>query len=114
MYMADNILTREVGIMRPMGEVSQALLAAARELYTPEKAATLSELAAKAGVSGQAARMTVASLARRGKLLIVREREVDTRNRPVAEYAPVAMGVADVSATASEELQRACSLWVRR
>lgn len=97
--------------MRPMGEVSLALLAAARKLCTPDRAATLAELAAASGVALGAARTTVVRLRRTGKLHIVRERKVTYRNRPVAEYAPTTSGVVcDTRA----ELRDVLSLWVQR
>jgi hypothetical protein len=74
--------------MRPVGDVSAALVAAARELRTPERAPTLAELAAKAQVARGAARRAIDNLCRAGKLHIVRRRKVSYRNRPVAEYAP--------------------------
>ena len=75
--------------MRPLGDVSQAVLSAARELATPARAPTLVELQHRACVSACAARATVQNLKRSGHLHIVRERKVDYRNRRVAEYAPV-------------------------
>jgi hypothetical protein len=74
--------------MRPVGDVSAALVAAARELHNPERSATLAELAAKASVGRGAARRAVDNLCRAGKLHIVRRRSVAYRNRPVAEYEP--------------------------
>lgn len=74
--------------MRPAGEVRQALLQAASDLATPQRAPTLRELAAHAQVGSDAARHTVQNLHRHGALQIVRTRRVHYRNRPVAEYAP--------------------------
>lgn len=74
--------------MRPAGEISQALLQAARELAQDGRGATLAELAAKACVSRHAARVQVSNIKRSGALQIVGERRVAYRNRPVAEYAP--------------------------
>lgn len=74
--------------MRPAGDVSLALLDAARVLATPEQAPTLQELAAHAQVGVDAARRTVQNMTRAGRLRKVRERRVAHRNRPVAEYAP--------------------------
>jgi hypothetical protein len=99
--------------VRPLGEVSQALLSAAAALYTPERAGTLAEIAAKAGVAAGAARTAVANLAKSEKLRIVRERKVEHRNRPVAEYAPAAVQP-KAEAESVNELQRACALWVQR
>jgi len=82
--------------MRPAGEISRALLWAASELATPERAPTLRELAHKAQVGEAAALTTVKNLTRAGKLRRAcdvhgqpRERQVDYRNKPVAEYEPV-------------------------
>lgn len=74
--------------MRLAGDTRLALLRAAAELSTPERAPTLRELALKACVGQQAALHTVRNMARCGQLTIARTRRVDYRNRPVAEYAP--------------------------
>jgi len=74
--------------MRPPGEIHQALLGAARELFTPERAPTLAELREHAQVGNEAARRTVENMSRHGLLRKVRNRRVSYRNRPVAEYAP--------------------------
>lgn len=73
-----------------VGEVGQALISAAQALATPERAPTLRELAAHAQVGMDAAAATVKNLSRSGRMQKVRERRVDYRNRPVAEYAPAA------------------------
>lgn len=72
--------------MRPKGEVHQALMAAARELATAERGATLREMALHARVGLRAARYTVSYLRVSGALTIARTRRVPYRNRPVAEY----------------------------
>lgn len=77
--------------MRPCGtfaEVRQTILQAVQELATPERAPTLTELAARACVGKDAARRTVDNMRRSGQLAVPRMRKVDYRNRPVAEYAP--------------------------
>lgn len=74
--------------MRPPGEIHLALLTAAHDLFTPERAPTLTELAHRAQVGNEAARRTVENMSRLGKLRKVRDRRVPYRNRPVAEYAP--------------------------
>lgn len=82
--------------MRPAGEISMALLAAAQDLVRVDvvggeqvlRGPTLQELAHHACVGLSAARNTVANLRRAGKLVPVTERKVDYRNRPVVEYAP--------------------------
>ena len=73
--------------MRPAGEVRIALLKAAGELATPERGATLLELAHRACVGVDAARITVKNMHRQGSLQIRGQRCVAYRNRPVAEYA---------------------------
>lgn len=73
--------------MRPKGEVHLALIEAVRALATPERGASLRELAAHACVGLVAARYTLHYLVRSGALVIVRTRRVPYRNRPVSEYA---------------------------
>lgn len=75
--------------MRPAGEVRQALLQAAADLTTPDRAPTLGELAEHAQVGYAHARWSVQNMARAGALRIVRTRRVAYRNRPVAEYVLV-------------------------
>ena len=77
--------------MRPAGEVRQALLNACTQLATPDRGPTLREMAAVACVGLQAARRTVENMSRAGLLHRVRDRKVEYRNRPVAEYVPAAM-----------------------
>lgn len=74
--------------MRPPGEISMALLGAARELCTAEQCPTLPELAAHAQVGYEAAQSTLKNMTRHGRMRIVRTRKVAYRNKPVAEYAP--------------------------
>lgn len=74
--------------MRPAGEVRLALLNACSQLATPERGATLRELAVRACVGFDAARSTVRDMKRAGQIRQARERRVDYRNRPVAEYEP--------------------------
>jgi hypothetical protein len=74
--------------MRPAGEISQALLQAARDIAQEGRGATMWELAARACVSRDVATDRVEKLKSRGHLQQVGERRVDYRNRPVAEYAP--------------------------
>lgn len=73
--------------MRPKGEVHLALVDAAKALATPDRGATLRELAHHACVGTSAARRTLSNLVRSGALEIVRTRCVTYRNRPVSEYA---------------------------
>lgn len=83
--------------MRPKGATHLALLDAARTLATPERGATMRELAQCACVGVAVARYMVAAMAKYGALEIVRTRRVPYRNRPVAEYAlprPVAQSPA--------------------
>lgn len=74
--------------MRPPGEVRQALLASCRALATPDRGPTLRELAAHAQVGHAVARRTIENMTRHGALHKARERVVEYRNRPVAEYVP--------------------------
>lgn len=76
--------------MRPVGEISLALLGAMQELRTPEQAPTLRELALHAQVGIDAAERAVTNMKRHGRVRIVRTRRVEYRNRPVAEYEPAA------------------------
>lgn len=101
--------------MRTAGEVHQALIKAARELATQDRCATLAELADRACVGRDAARMHVPKLKSRGHLCIVRERRVDYRNRPVAEYAPVkVLSLEDVQAmTGAVVLSNCMQAWTR-
>lgn len=69
-------------------EVRRALLKAAADLHTPERSATLKEMAERACVGAQCARWVVVNMRREGHLTKVRERCVAYRNRPVVEYAP--------------------------
>lgn len=73
---------------RPAGEVSLALLRAAAQLTTAERAPTMRELAHHAMVGVESANVAVKNLKRSGRLLPVRLRTVAHRTRPVAEYAP--------------------------
>lgn len=74
--------------MRPAGEIRLALLQACAALATPERAPTLREIAAHAQVGLSAAESTITNMRRAGVLRQVRERKVDYRSRPVAEYVP--------------------------
>ena len=74
--------------MRPAGEVRQALFDAAVALTTPDRSPTMLELALHAQVGYVAARRTIDNMRRAGILVPVRERKVEYRNRPVAEYCP--------------------------
>lgn len=74
--------------MRACGEVRLALFNACRAIATPERGATLREMALHAQVGMDAARRTVSNMARAHQLHLVGERQVDYRNRKVMEYAP--------------------------
>lgn len=81
--------------MRPAGEISMALLKAASELLTSDKAATVRELAHHAQVGESAALATVKNLTRAGKLRRAQDKDGNPRMRrvehckkPVAEYEP--------------------------
>lgn len=98
---------------RPAGEVRAALLQACHDLTTPERAPTVRELAAAAGVSLRAATDTVKNLRRIGLLQIARDRRVDYRNKPVAEYVPGTGWVAAQQANGSAALAVALQGWGR-
>lgn len=93
--------------MRPLGDISLALLGAMSELRTPEQAPTLRELALHAQVGIDAATETVKNMRRHGHARIVRTRRVAYVNRPVAEYEPTqqaadhAAGFVDLGAVIS-------------
>jgi hypothetical protein len=78
--------------MRPAGEAHLALIQAAHKIKAERAAsgqgATLAELAARACVGYKVARMLVPSLKRRGHLTVTGARQVPSRGRPAAEYAP--------------------------
>lgn len=57
------------------------------ELATPERGASLREVAARACVGIAAARHTMHYLHRSGAVVTARTRRVEYRNRPVSEYA---------------------------
>lgn len=86
--------------MRHAGDARLALLKAAVELTTVTRSPTMRELAARACVGQEAARHMVNHMKRCGLLVIVRERAVAYRNRPVAEYAPAPEPASDAAAAA--------------
>ncbi|WOI43768.1 hypothetical protein [Acidovorax sp. BLS4] len=96
--------------MRPAGEVRLALLQACAALATPERGATLQEMARHACVGLDAARRTVGNMSRAGQLSIARPRRVEYRNRPVAEYVPAQAAPAPCDAGAG--LARVLTTWV--
>lgn len=73
--------------MRPKGEIHHALLKAVGDLATPDRGATLREIAERACVGTRAARYTLGYMHRIGVVVIARTRKVPYRNRPVSEYA---------------------------
>ena len=98
---------------RPLGDVSQALVRAARVHCTADRCPTLSELAAHSGVSYEVARNAVPKLKDRGHLVHVRDRKVEGRNRPAMEYAPAVLVEAEVVETAPwVDLNKCLSGWV--
>jgi len=103
--------------MRPAGEIRQAMVKAAADLAYVEdgrrRGATLLELAHHAKVGAIAARNTVKNLTRSGVLVRVAERQVDYRNKPVAEYAP-GEERSEETADLGDDIARVMSLWVRR
>ncbi len=97
---------------RPAGEVRRALLQAAVALRVGDKAPTLREMARKARVGHSAARVAVSNMRRAGSLVIVRHRQVDYRNRPVAEYAPPQIPIGLLQpGEEGYSFQSLCSVW---
>jgi hypothetical protein len=96
--------------MRPKGEVHLAVLEAVKAIATPERGASLRELAAYARVGLVTARYTAANLTRSGALVIIRTRRVTYRNRPIAEYSlPLDTAIDDAPMGAA--LGAALSVW---
>ena len=93
--------------MRPLGDISLALLGAMVQLRTADQAPTLRELALHTQVGLDAAEAAVKNLSRHGHARIVRRRRVGYVNRPVAEYEPTqkaadeAAGFVDLGAVIS-------------
>ena len=104
--------------MRPASETHLALLQAAHA-FKAERAdsgqgATLLELVHRSQVGYKVARALVPKLKERGQLQIVGERQVAYRNRPVAEYLPVAPAADLVSqGSASAGLCSCLNAWAR-
>lgn len=101
--------------MRPAGELRQALIQAVHDLAANGRGATLAEIADRACVGRQAARVHVPKLKSRGHLEIVGERRVTYRNRPVAEYGPAkVLSLEDVQAmTGTAVLSNCMQGWTR-
>jgi hypothetical protein len=98
--------------MRPKGEIHLALMKAVGELATPERGASLREVAAHACVGLTAARYTMHYLNRSGAVVIARTRRVSYRNRPVSEYALPALAPDSAApAAAWHELGAALTGW---
>lgn len=74
--------------MRAPGDVNAALLQACHVLMRADQAPTMREMARRARVGRQAAKVALANMCRAGVLRIVRRRAVDYCSRPVAEYMP--------------------------
>ena len=90
---------------------SPAVLKAARELATPQQAPTRREIAAHLMLNTREINTTVDNLARTGKLHQVRLREVAHRTRPVAEYAPAFVDLADTADPAAVDAEAPASGW---
>lgn len=94
---------------------SPAVLGAARQLATSERAPTRREIAAHLMLSTREIANTVDNLTRTGKLLPVRLRQVAHRTRPVAEYAPapdLALEASNDAAAAEQDECRHGHCWV--
>ena len=105
--------------MRPASETHLALLQAAHAIKAERSAsgqgATLLELVHRSQVGYKVARALVPKLKERGQLQIVGERQVDYRNRPVAEYAPADIQT-EIESRAGHgwvDLSRCLSGWAR-
>jgi hypothetical protein len=100
--------------MRPAGEISLAIEQTVQQLWTPDRAPTLAEIAAHlmtGGVAFKAIRQTVANMKRYGRLVQVRERKVPGRNRPAAEYGRPQTDSNDAANDAVFGLAQAIQLW---
>ncbi|CUA97824.1 hypothetical protein [Comamonas thiooxydans] len=101
--------------MRPAGEISLAIEQTVQQLWTPERAPTLAEIAAhlmaSAPVAFKAIRQTVGNMKRYGRLVQVRERKVPGRNRPAAEYGRPQTDSNDAANDAVFGLSQALQLW---
>jgi hypothetical protein len=93
--------------MRPVGEVTQALLHATAVLASPNHGGSMREIISQACVGRAVGAYMIASLKRRGRLEIVALRTVSYRSRPVAEYALPVTGGACLPGAASQLLQHA-------
>lgn len=88
-------------------KLSALVLEAARSLAREDSAPTVRELASHANLPTRATTNTVKNLSRAGKLRQARQRRVDYRNRPVAEWEP-----ADTTGSNSASDHRAGHGWV--
>lgn len=104
--------------MRPATEVRQAILQAVTTMATPDRGPTLQEInkavCSQMPVGTDTVRRYLDNIKRSGAVCIARQRRVDYRNRPVAEYAP-----ADSAAHGNQiqqgwvDLGRSMADWVR-
>ena len=101
--------------MRPATEVRQAILQAVSTMATPQRGVTLQEInqavCSQMPVGTDTVRRYLDNIKRSGAVCIPRERRVEYRNRPVAEYAP-----ADSSNQIQQgwvDLGRSMADWVR-
>lgn len=103
--------------MRPAGETHLALLQAAHAIRIERadtgQGATLLELVNRSQVGYKVARALVPKLKERGQLVQTGERQVDYRNRPVAEYAPADQEPDLVSGPGWVDLGACLQSWTR-
>ena len=97
--------------MRPAGEISKALLQAVEQLATPERGATLREIAEHAQVGLSRATQTIKDMRRYGRIAICGARKVPGHNRPAAEYALPVQVVNEAANDAVFGLSQAIELW---
>jgi hypothetical protein len=98
------------------GEIREALRTAARELVAslpPDRGPTIRDLASAARVGAEIARHTVHNMSRAGELVIVGERRVEYRNKPVAEYRPADPADDDAAPAGYVDLGMALAGWTR-
>jgi len=106
--------------MRPASDTHLALLQAAHAIKAERAAtgqgATLLELVHRSQVGYKVARALVPKLKERGQLQMVGQRQVDYRNRPVAEYLPTDVQSTDIEPRAGHgwvDLSRCVQGWAR-
>jgi hypothetical protein len=102
--------------VRPATEVRQAILQAVTTMATPDRGPTLQEInqavCSQMPVGTDTVRRYLDNIKRSGAVCIARERRVDYRNRPVAEYAPAGNNSNQIQ-QGWVDLGRSMADWVR-